>query len=141
MALARLCLVACAQSQAEGRFFVKPCDLVLLLVGLAAATLLVEGAMLDWSDLSLRATGCPAISSRREAMISTVRQGTLHFHRRGCGDSADGCAIVGTTPVGSQAIKMNSLRAYDPVRASPPPIPLAPGYRAHPSSVRIPDQP
>lgn len=53
---ARPCLLAAAGGQ-DGPMFVRPRGLVLLLAGLAMATFLTEGAMLDWGALLITGKG------------------------------------------------------------------------------------
>lgn len=62
MAFAWPRLLAGAHGQVEGSLFVRPHGIVLLLAGLAAATFLAEGAMLDWSALLLTGAGLTSAS-------------------------------------------------------------------------------
>ncbi|WP_219216862.1 MFS transporter [Variovorax boronicumulans] len=62
MAFAWPRLLAGAQGAVEGSLFVRPRGIVLLLAGLAAATFLAEGAMLDWSALLVTDAGLTSAS-------------------------------------------------------------------------------
>ena len=59
MAIAAPRLLSDVQAE-EGPLFAVPRGIVLLLAGLAGATFLVEGAMLDWSALLITRAGLVA---------------------------------------------------------------------------------